>query len=92
MRATDEELKLCGKNMNEYEKQRALNVKKNNEMMIALKLPTLAAGMTCKNPKKKGKEKVQGERKGGDDDYVPGAGEEQSGNNALENPLKVCRS
>ncbi|KAK1366766.1 hypothetical protein POM88_042327 [Heracleum sosnowskyi] len=69
-------LKDYEKHMTDYEKQRAINVKKNNKVLIALKLPTLAAGMKKANSKIiKGKEKVQN-----DEDYVPEPAEEQSAN------------
>lgn len=73
------------KNVKEYEKHRAVNMKKNNEVLVSLNLPTLAAGMRCANPKKKGKEKAQE----GSEDYVAEPGEEHSGNDALEIPPKM---
>lgn len=63
-------------------------MKKNNEVLIALNLPTLAVGMKKTKLKKRGTEKAQADSK----EYVPGPEEEQRANDDLEILPEVCRS
>lgn len=75
----------------EYEKQRAVRVKMNNEVLYALRIPALSAGLTNQDQRSKGNEKSQD----GSEDYDPGkdAGQDAvSDGDASVTPPKVCRS
>ncbi|WOG87627.1 hypothetical protein DCAR_0206857 [Daucus carota subsp. sativus] len=54
--------------LTEYERQRAIRVQMNNEVLSALKLPTLAAGLVKKDKRRKSNEKAQD----GSENYDPG--------------------
>lgn len=66
------------KPITEYEMLKALNIKKNNEKLQALNLPTLVAGLTNASKKNKGKKKMRDE-----DEYIP-ENEEQNEDDTSE--------
>uniref|UniRef100_A0A166CPP3 Uncharacterized protein n=1 Tax=Daucus carota subsp. sativus TaxID=79200 RepID=A0A166CPP3_DAUCS len=74
------------KGLTDYEKQRAANLKKNNEVLIALNLPTLAAAIKPPDLKKKQKERVQEDS----EDYVPEHTEEHDDDSDSEVPAKAA--
>lgn len=72
--------------LTEYDRQKILNVKRNNEVFLKHNLPTLAIALREEFTKMKGKEKVQ---EGSDQDYLPQQ-EEHSDDETSKNPKKVC--
>lgn len=77
----------CPPPLTEYEIQRAVTIKRNNEVYFALNLPTLSSELRNSAQRNKGKEKMQE----GSEDYDPGQ-EDGSEGDAVESPLKVCHS
>ena len=74
--------------MTKYERQRAICVKQNNEVLDALKLPLLSAALTQNNSRKgKGNEKSQNES----EDYDSGQDAGSDGDVSVT-PPKVCNS
>ena len=77
--------------LTEYEKQRAVRIELNNEVLYtllpSLSAPSLSAGVKNNGPKSNTNEKAQD----GSDDYDPGQDAGNSDGDASVTPPKVCR-
>ena len=89
--------KMCAvniKNLTEYERNKILNVMRNNEVFRMHNLPALATGLREEFKKMKGKEKMQEAKENteeeSDHDYIPDR-DEQSEDETLKKSKKVCR-
>ncbi|KAK1380994.1 hypothetical protein POM88_027738 [Heracleum sosnowskyi] len=74
--------------LTEYEIQRAIRVKENNQVFLQLNLPTLSAGMRNSVQRKKGKEKMAD----GNEDYDPGQDVGSDGDVSVTPPMETKKT